>query len=151
MPRDRDHLPLVYSCSGCSSAAQVAHHLAVRLDRAGLVEMSCIAGVGGNVPSLVRKAEEAIASGRGVLAIDGCALQCVKACLAQRGLEATAHVRLDLHGVKKEYHADADPDASEPLYDRLVTQVRAMAALSEPLPGSCGGGCGCAAARAVAT
>ncbi|MCM2338040.1 MAG: putative zinc-binding protein, partial [Lysobacter sp.] len=26
-------LPLVYSCSGCSSAAQMANHLALRLDR----------------------------------------------------------------------------------------------------------------------
>ena len=27
--------PLIYSCSGCSSAAQLANHLAVRLDRLG--------------------------------------------------------------------------------------------------------------------
>ena len=40
-------LPLVYSCSGCSSAAQMANDLALRLDRAGVAEMSCIAGVGG--------------------------------------------------------------------------------------------------------
>ncbi|WP_258292173.1 putative zinc-binding protein, partial [Escherichia marmotae] len=30
--------PLVYSCSGCSSAAQMANHLALRLDRAGQAE-----------------------------------------------------------------------------------------------------------------
>ena len=40
--------PLVYSCSGCSSAAQLANHVALRLDRAGVAEMSCIAGVGGD-------------------------------------------------------------------------------------------------------
>jgi len=40
-------LPLVYSCSGCSSAAQLANQLAIRLDREGLAETSCIAGVGG--------------------------------------------------------------------------------------------------------
>ena len=49
-------LPLVYSCSGCSNVAQLANTLAVRLDRAGLAEMSCIAGVGGRVASLVSKA-----------------------------------------------------------------------------------------------
>ena len=49
-------LPLVYSCSGCSSAAQMANHLALRLDRAGVAEMSCIAGVGGGVAGLVRTA-----------------------------------------------------------------------------------------------
>ena len=45
-------LPLVYSCSGCSSAAQMANHLALRLDRAGAAEMSCIAGVGGGVAAV---------------------------------------------------------------------------------------------------
>lgn len=45
---NNSNLPLVYSCSGCSSAAQMANHLAVQLDRTGLAEMSCIAGVGGN-------------------------------------------------------------------------------------------------------
>ena len=57
--------PLVYSCSGCSNVAQLANALAVRLDREGLAEMSCIAGVGGRVPALVSKAR----SGRPILAI----------------------------------------------------------------------------------
>lgn len=35
-------LPLVYSCSGCSSAAQMANCLALELDRKGVAEMSCI-------------------------------------------------------------------------------------------------------------
>jgi len=33
MTTEYDELPLVYSCSGCSSAAQMANDLAVRLDR----------------------------------------------------------------------------------------------------------------------
>ena len=45
-------LPLVYSCSGCSSAAQMANHLALRLDRDAVAEMSRIAGVGGGVTGL---------------------------------------------------------------------------------------------------
>ena len=54
-------LPLVYSCSGASTAAQMANHIAVRLDRLKVAEMSCIAGVGGDVKPLVRIAQ----SGRG--------------------------------------------------------------------------------------
>lgn len=49
----RHDLPLVYSCSGCSSAAQMANYIALKLDHAGDAEMSCISGVGGNVPHLV--------------------------------------------------------------------------------------------------
>jgi len=69
--------PIVYSCSGCSSAAQMANHIAVQLDRRGIAEMSCIAGVGGNVKKLVRTAQ----SGRKIIVIDGCPLACSKACL----------------------------------------------------------------------
>ncbi|MFB6195347.1 MAG: putative zinc-binding protein, partial [Haloplanus sp.] len=53
MAESYDELPLVYSCSGCSSAAQMANDLAVRLDRERVAEMSCIAGVGGDVGPLV--------------------------------------------------------------------------------------------------
>ena len=105
----RAHLPLVYSCSGCSSAAQMANYLAVALDRRGLAEMSCIAGVGGDVPKLVRTAQ----SGRPIIAIDGCVLACVRHCLARQGVEATEYHLLSDHGVRKRYQADFDTEEAE--------------------------------------
>lgn len=109
-------LPLVYSCSGCSSAAQMANHFALRLDRDGAAEMSCIAGVGGGVTGLVRTAQ----SGRPILAIDGCALRCVEACLLRAGVRADGHVLLLEFGVKKRKHADFDPGQAAELYIREV-------------------------------
>ena len=133
MPHDRDHLPLVYSCSGCSSAAQLANHLAVRLDRAGVAEMSCIAGVGGAVPSLVRKARDAADTRRPVIAIDGCVLACARACLAQRGLQPTLHLQLQESGVRKVYHADFDPAEADRLYHALARQATALPATADDL------------------
>lgn len=89
-------IPLVYSCSGCSSAAQMANYLAIQLDRVGDAEMSCIAGVGGNVKQLVRIA----CSGRPIIALDGCKLQCVKNCLAIHDITPTQHIMLNTLGVK---------------------------------------------------
>lgn len=89
--------PLAYSCSGCSNVAQLANDLAVHLDRSGMVQMSCIAGVGGRVKKLVRIA----ASGRPILAIDGCPLACVKNTLALHGVEPTWHLELSRLGIKK--------------------------------------------------
>ena len=120
-PRN-DHLPLVYSCSGCSSAAQMANHIALQLDRRGVAEMSCIAGVGGNVPHLVRIAQ----SGRPILALDGCPLQCVKSSLAQRGIVATQHVLLHEQGVKKRYHADFDPVEAEKILEEVTVLAGTM-------------------------
>ncbi|WP_280142668.1 putative zinc-binding protein [Variovorax sp. CF079] len=40
--------PLVWSCSGCSSAAQLASHAALQLDRRDIGEMSCICAQAGD-------------------------------------------------------------------------------------------------------
>lgn len=101
-----EQLPLVYSCSGCSSVAQLANDCALELDRAGRAQMSCISGVGGGVPSLQKLAQ----SGRPILALDGCALACVKACLAQAGITATVHLILNQEGARKRFHVDAQPE-----------------------------------------
>lgn len=114
----RAHLPLVYSCSGCSSAAQMANHLAIALDRRGIAEMSCIAGVGGDVPKLVRIAK----SGRPIIAIDGCALACVKNCLARHGVEATEYHLLSDQGVRKRYQADFDVEEAERVLEAMIAQ-----------------------------
>ncbi|WP_051347765.1 putative zinc-binding protein [Asinibacterium sp. OR53] len=117
-----EEIPLVYSCSGCSSAAQMANYLALRLDRNGLAEMSCIAGVGGNVKSLVRKA----LSGRKIVAIDGCPLACVRACLGNHGVVPSLHVQLWDHGVKKQNHIDFDPNEADRLLSGIERSVRKL-------------------------
>ncbi len=122
-------LPLVYSCSGCSNVAQLANTLAVRLDRAGLAEMSCIAGVGGRVQALVSKAS----SGRPILAIDGCPLHCVHACLAQHGIGADVHVTLSSHGLRKRYRQDCSAEEVEALFE---TMRRLIVSDLRPLDGA---------------
>ncbi|WP_432472953.1 putative zinc-binding protein [Amphritea sp. HPY] len=83
-------LPLVYSCSGCSNVAQLANDVALHIDQSGRAEMSCIAGVGGGVPALVKIAR----SGRPVIAIDGCQLHCAEACLKNANVNPDHHIRL---------------------------------------------------------
>lgn len=119
MKLDKQKLPLVYSCSGCSSAAQMANYLALKMDRAQLAQMSCIAGVGGGVDALVKIAQ----SGRPIIAIDGCPLVCVKHCLNQQGLTADAHVILSDFGIKKRRHADFDRVEAEQLFPLLEKEI----------------------------
>ena len=116
MQDSKYQLPLVYSCSGCSNVAQLANRIAISLDRDGLAEMSCIAGIGGNVKPLVKKAK----SGRAIIAIDGCPLACVKHCLQQHQLEADNYYELSKLSknmeeidFKKEYKADCSDDEFE--------------------------------------
>ena len=101
----------------------MANYLAVSLDRRGLAEMSCIAGVGGDVPRLVRIAK----SGRRIVAIDGCALACARSCLARHGVAPSEYHLLSDHGVRKRYRTDFDPAEAARVLDRLA------ALLAEPV------------------
>ena len=123
MPATDPQLPLVYSCSGCSSAAQLANHVALQLDRRGLAEMSCIAGVGGDVPYLLKIAQ----SGRAIVALDGCPLVCVKSCLARHGLTADRHYQLQQYGVKKRQHTDFDVDQAQVVLAQVSSDLQQTA------------------------
>jgi uncharacterized metal-binding protein len=117
-------LPLVYSPSGCSSAAQMANDIAVSLDRDGVAEMSCIAGVGGDVDPLV----ETATSGRPTVAIDGCPLQCAKQCLAEHGVTPDRHYDLSAEDVPKEYHTGYDDERMLAVRERVAAVAEEVTA-----------------------
>ncbi len=111
-----NELPLAYSCSGCSNIAQLANQIAIELDRDRIAEMSCIAGIGGGVKSIVKKAK----SGREIISLDGCHLHCVKSCLSMHGIESTYHYTLTEFGIKKKYHMDFSPSDVRDIKGRVI-------------------------------
>jgi uncharacterized metal-binding protein len=115
-------LALVYSCSGCSSVAQLANVCAVRLDREARAEMSCISGVGGGVPSLLKLAQ----SGRPILALDGCALSCVSACLNNAGVTEFHHLVLNREGAKKRFHSDPSAEEESRVWQVVLDELDRM-------------------------
>lgn len=111
--------PLIYSCSGCSSAAQMANYIAVKLDRLGLADMSCIAGVGGGVKKLVKTA----LSGRKIIVLDGCPLACSKACLSRYEIIPDLHIDLSKLGVAKKDHEDFNQAEADEIIDQLLLKI----------------------------
>jgi len=133
MQRDSTQQPIVYSCSGCSSAAQMANDLAVRLDREKIAEMSCIAGVGGGVPSLVKIATTARDAGRMILVIDGCPLECAKQCLARHDIEPDRHYILSKFQVRKRYRHDYDPEKADEIFQMIQEELKAQSTPEEQI------------------
>jgi uncharacterized metal-binding protein len=88
---------VVYACSGCSDAGELADRIARQLTREGAAEMSCLAGIGGRVKSLVNKA----ASAERILAIDGCPLNCTRHTLELAGFKNFEHLELHQLGFRK--------------------------------------------------
>ncbi|MBL0709941.1 MAG: putative zinc-binding protein [Colwellia sp.] len=89
--------PIVYSCSGCSNLAQMAHNISLSLDCDGIAEMSCISGVIGKIAPIMALAN----SGRPIIAIDGCGLSCTKSCLEASGLNADYYYLISDLGFEK--------------------------------------------------
>lgn len=82
--------------------------------------MSCIAGVGADIPNFVRQAT----SGRPILALDGCPLACVLGCLKRHCVKPDRYVQLHEHGVKKRYGQNAENADVERLYPRAIALAR---------------------------
>lgn len=120
--KKEDNLPLVYACSGCSNVAQLANDIALKLDSDGIAEMSCIAGIGGNVKSIVKKAK----SNRPIIAIDGCPLQCAKSCLSNINLSPNEHIILTDYSFKKQYQSKIALENEPELYAELKEKTKSM-------------------------
>jgi uncharacterized metal-binding protein len=78
---------LIYTCSGAADVGAIADRTARRLDEEGVGNMSCLAGIGGRVPVLMKKAQHAPL----IFAIDGCPHACAKHCLEHAGFTGFAH------------------------------------------------------------
>ena len=88
---------IVYACSGCSDAGEIADRVARQLAREGAAQMSCLAGIGGRVKSLLLKAERA----ERILAVDGCPLNCAAHTLKLAGFDQFDHLELHKIGMRK--------------------------------------------------
>ncbi len=64
--------------------------------------MSCVVGVGGDVPSLVKFAEKS----EKIVVLDGCPLQCARKCLERHNIVPTVHLVLTEDGLVKNISED---------------------------------------------
>lgn len=89
-------LPLVFACSGCSNAGELADRIARELNRRELAEMSCLAGVGAEKPMFLKKL-----LAREVWIIDGCPIECSLGVFSLVRGKINIHLRLHDFGVRK--------------------------------------------------
>lgn len=90
-------LACVLACSGCSAAGELADHTARHLQQMGAAKMSCLAGVGGRIPSITAT----VRSAPGILMIDGCPLECGANVLRNAGFTDFKQLKLHEFNVRK--------------------------------------------------
>jgi uncharacterized metal-binding protein len=113
----KSSLPCVLACSGCSHAGELADHTARRLDQLGVAKMSCLAGVGGRVKSIVNTVQKAPE----LLMIDGCPLSCGANSLKLAGITEFKHLQLHDLGIRKH-----DSEVSASIVELLAEVAKEM-------------------------
>ena len=119
-------LPVVYACSGCSDAGEIADRVARQLTRDGAARMSCLAGIGGRVKPLMSTAEKA---GR-ILVVDRCPLNCARKTLELAGFDAFDHLELHDLGIRK----GSAPVTEQRIACAVDAARKILAAESSPVP-----------------
>jgi uncharacterized metal-binding protein len=108
---------LIFACSGAADVGEIADKAARKLTRDGAGRMFCTAGLGGRISGILKTTEAA----EGVLAIDGCSLNCVKSSLEQAGFTAFKHLQLADLGLEK-----GKSPATEESVNRVATRAAEM-------------------------
>jgi len=106
---------LVFACSGAADVGAVADQAARRLTKEGKGRMYCLAGLGGDVESIIETAKAA----GGILVIDGCPVDCAKKTVERVGLSGFEHVRVTDLGLEK---------GKTPVTDESIGKVAAAGA-----------------------
>jgi uncharacterized metal-binding protein len=115
---------VVYACSGCSDAGEIADRIARQLTRDGAAQMSCLAGIGGRVKSLVLKA----ANAERILVVDGCPLNCAAHTLKLAGFQKFDHLELHKIGIRK----GSCPVTEETISAGLAAAKKILAEIPQP-------------------
>lgn len=118
-------LPLVFACSGCSEAGQLANRVALELSRRGAAEMSCLAGVGAEKPPFLKQLRS-----REVWVVDGCPIECALGVFQRIARYVDVTIRLHEFGVRKR-----DPPLDEQQFAALIEQVLHYARSQREPPG----------------
>lgn len=108
---------MIFACSGAADVGEIADRAARKLTREGKGRMFCTAGLGGRISGILKTTEAA----DGVLAIDGCPLNCVKSSLEQAGFTTFQHLQLADLGLEK-----GKSPATEESINKVVARAAGM-------------------------
>lgn len=92
-----DVVKLIFACSGGADVGHLSDAAARKMMNDGCGKMFCLAGIGGNVPGILKTTEDADE----ILAIDGCPVHCVRKSLERAGFEDFKHMEVTALGFDK--------------------------------------------------
>jgi len=110
---------LIFSCSGAANVAEIADKVARRLMREGYGAMFCLAGLGADLPNMVKTASEADLN----IVLDGCPLDCAKLIFKKHNLQNVRILRVTDLGIEKAKGVKVTQDQIDRVYAEAVKMI----------------------------
>jgi len=95
---------LIFCCSGASNVGALSYLASIRLAQEGSGNFSCIAGIGGNIPPMIRAAKDA----QERIVIDGCPTGCARRIMDSNLVPVDRYVIVTELGIIKTHDFDVD-------------------------------------------
>jgi uncharacterized metal-binding protein len=92
----------IFPCAGAANVGQLSNKIAIELEKQGIGNLLCIAGIGARASGLMKSAE----SSDRIIAIDGCPVNCASKTLELAGFKADRHIVISELGIKKSKERD---------------------------------------------
>lgn len=124
---------LIYACSGAADVGAIADQVARRLRSEGVAKMTCLAGIGAELPSYVQSAKDSDVN----IAIDGCSVAWAKKTLEKIGVIPVSFILTDMGLVKGE-----TPVAEKTIIE-MCEKIKSSNSNSAPPVQTGTGGCSC--------
>jgi uncharacterized metal-binding protein len=109
---------LILGCSGGSNAGQVANNVMIELDKDGVGNAYCLAGLGGDLSGFVESAR----AGRTIL-IDGCPVGCGKRIFEKHGITPSRYFVVTELGIEKKHAFDNLAEETEQVLKQIVVNI----------------------------
>ena len=92
----------IFPCVGAANVGQLSNRIAIELEKQGIGNLMCTAGIGARAPGLMKSAE---ASDR-IIAINGCPVNCASKTLELAGFKADRQIVISELGIRKSKERD---------------------------------------------
>jgi len=95
-----EKMTVIFACAGASNVGQMTNEAAKRLDAQGVGRYFCLAGIAARVSGMI---ESTKAAGK-ILALDGCAVACVRKTLKLAGFTPDHYLQVTDQGIEKDHN-----------------------------------------------
>jgi uncharacterized metal-binding protein len=109
---------LILACSGGSNVGQIANNAMIELDRKGMGNAFCLAGIGGALSGFIESAKAA----RTIL-IDGCPVGCGRKAFEKYGIEPTTYLVVTELGVEKTHDFGKQDEGTKAVSKAILSLI----------------------------